>query len=134
MAVLTEPGERSDMRNRGFTMIELLVVLTIVAMLLSLVAPRYIHQESKAREVALRENLAGLRAALDYYYGDKGRYPYQLDALVRERYLRSIPVDPLTHQRDWQLLMLEQEGGKVIYDVKSNAKGMALDGSAYSSW
>lgn len=115
-------------------MIELLVVLAIVAMLLGIVAPRYIHQESRAREAALRENLAGLRAAIDYYYGDKGRYPARLDVLVQERYLRNIPLDPLTNQRDWQLIPVEQEGGSAIYDVRSNARGTALDGSAYSAW
>lgn len=125
------------MRNkqkRGFTMIELLVVLAIVAMLLSLVAPRYMHQEDKAKEAALKENLAGFRVALDQYYGDQGHYPEQLDQLVQARYLRKLPLDPISKQSNWQLVTLDQEGRRVIYDVKSAAAGNGMDGTPYNSW
>lgn len=116
-------------------MIELLVVLAVVAMLLSLVAPRYIRQADKAKEAVLHENLSALRLALDQYYGDKGQYPEQLDDLVKSRYLRKLPRDPVTGQENsWQAVTLDQDGHKVVYDVKSGATGNGMDGSAYSSW
>lgn len=120
---------------RGFTLIELLVVLAVVAMLLSVVAPRYIRQEDKAKEAVLKENLAGLRLALDQYYGDTGHYPEQLDQLVQARYLRKLPADPMTNQASsWQLITIDQEGRSVIYDVKSAAVGNGMDGTAYNTW
>lgn len=120
---------------RGFTLIELLVVLAVVAMLLSVVAPRYIRQEDKAKEAVLKENLAGLRLALDQYYGDTGHYPEQLDQLVQAHYLRKLPVDPLTNQAaSWRLITLDQDGHRVIYDVKSAAVGNGMDGTAYNTW
>lgn len=135
MADLIGSGEMRGSRNHGFTMIELLVVLAVVAMLLSLVAPRYIRQEDKARESVLRENLSGLRVAIDQYYGDKGRYPVQLEQLVEERYLRRIPVDPVTQKDNtWIIVLVDQDGQQVVYDVKSGAAGSGMDGSPYNSW
>lgn len=121
-------------RDKGFTLIELLVVLAVVALLLSMVAPRYMKQADRAKEAALRENLSALRTAIDQYYGDKGQYPAQLDLLVQDRYLRKLPVDPVTGQSSsWQLVRLEgEEAG--IYDVKSGADGVGLDKTAYHSW
>ncbi|MDP2229028.1 MAG: prepilin-type N-terminal cleavage/methylation domain-containing protein [Moraxellaceae bacterium] len=120
---------------RGFTLIELLVVLAIVAMLLSIITPRYLEQGDKARDSVLRENLAGLRVSLDRYYADKGRYPEKLEELVALRYLRRLPIDPVT-QKDstWIPVFIEEEGGKGIYDVKSGATGVGRDGTAFSTW
>jgi general secretion pathway protein G len=121
--------------RKGFTLIELLVVLAVVAMLLSLVAPRYIRQADKAKEAVLRENLTALRLAIDQRYGDKGAYPDSLDQLVEERYLRKLPVDPITQRSDtWQTVTLDEEGGEGIYDVKSGAEGLGMNSTAYSSW
>ena len=122
-------------RKRGFTLIELLVVLAIVAMLLSIVTPRYIHQADRAKEAALRENLTTLRISIDKYNADKGHYPTQLADLVQERYLRQLPMDPVTNQNNsWQPVLIDDGNNKVIYDVKSGATGKGLDGSAYNSW
>ncbi|WP_410209733.1 type II secretion system protein [Aquirhabdus sp.] len=122
-------------RVRGFTMIELLVVLAVIAMLLSIVAPRYIHQADRAKEAALKENLSTLRVAIDQYYGDKGTYPERLEQLVQAHYLRKIPLDPVKNSDSaWSLVLQDEEGHKVIYDVKSTAIGKSLDGSVYSSW
>ncbi|MDF2444860.1 MAG: type secretion system protein [Moraxellaceae bacterium] len=122
-------------RKKGFTLIELLVVMAIVAMLLSLVAPRYMRQADKAKEAVLRENLSALRLALDQYYSDKGRYPERLDLLVHERYLRRLPIDPITDRNTtWQAVVLEEEGRSGIYDVKSGAQGKGIDKTAYSTW
>ena len=123
-------------KRRGFTLIELLVVMAIVSALLSIVVPRYIHKVDVAKEAALKENLVGLRIALDQYYSDKGVYPEKLTDLVAQRYLRLLPMDPVTERRDsWIASVREEEGGKkVVHDVHSGATGNALDGTAYKSW
>lgn len=122
-------------RHRGFTLIELLVVLAIVATLLSIIAPRFLHQTDKAKEAALKENLTTLRVSIDRYYADYGQYPEKLSLLVEKRYLRQLPLDPMTNHRDsWQISTIDEEGKTVIYDVKSGAVGVGLDGSQYDSW
>lgn len=123
------------MSRRGFTLIELLVVMTIVAMLLSIVAPRYLHKTDQARETVLREQLAAIRVAIDYYYGDRGEYPPNLEDLVEQKYLRRIPVDPVTGRGDtWTLVYQEVRGTMGIYDIHSGAVGEARDGTAYATW
>ncbi|MFZ5757950.1 MAG: type II secretion system protein [Pseudomonadota bacterium] len=125
----------SGKRTHGFTLIELLVVLAIVAMLLSIVAPRYIHKTEQAKETVLREQLASLRTAIDYHYGDHGEYPPSLQALVDGKYLRKIPVDPVTGRDDtWQVTMQELRGVRGVYDVHSGAAGNGRDGTPYAGW
>jgi type II secretion system protein G len=120
---------------KGFTLIELLVVLVIVATLLSIVAPRYVHQVDKAQDAALRENLVILRQALDHYYADKDHYPDSLQALVEERYLRKLPVDPWTRRNDsWETVTEDDYGISRVIDVLSGASGTAADGTDYRSW
>ncbi|HET8730828.1 MAG TPA: prepilin-type N-terminal cleavage/methylation domain-containing protein [Moraxellaceae bacterium] len=122
-------------QDRGFTLIELLVVMAVVAMLLSIVAPRYMSQADRAREAVLRENLSGLRAAIDQYQADKGGYPATLQELVDKRYLRKMPLDPITNKTTtWEVVTTDEDGKPVVYDVKSGAPGAGLDGSAYKSW
>jgi len=119
----------------GFTLIELLVVLAIIATLLSIVAPRYIHQTDRAKEAALKENLSVMRRALDEYYSDTGNYPEKLSELTERHYLRALPVDPVTNRPDsWVPVTGTDEDDKYIVDVRSGAAGTALDGSAYSTW
>ena len=119
----------------GFTLIELLVVLAVVTMLLSIVTPRYIHQSEKASEAVLREQLFTLRAALDLYYSDKGAYPDSLQSLVDGKYLRVVPLDPMTNSNTtWVLKTERMDGSQAIIDVHSGAKGEGLDGSPYLSW
>lgn len=121
--------------RQGFTLVELLVVLTIAALLLSIVAPRFFRQADIAREAVLRENLAGLRKAIDQYYADRGQYPERLENLVELRYLRQLPLDPVSERYDsWQTLTMVNDGQLVVYDVRSGAKGSSLDGSRYESW
>jgi len=121
--------------GRGFTLIELLVVLTVTALLLSIVAPRFMKQTEITRESVLKENLASLRSAIDQYYADKGKYPDRLEQLVEARYLRKMPVDPVTNQTTtWRPETMVEDGALVIYDIKSGAPGAAQDGSSYASW
>ena len=121
--------------RKGFTLIELLVVMTVIALLLTLAVPRYFGSLDKSREAVLKENLYQLRDAIGKYYGDKGRYPDTLDALAAEKYLRKVPVDPMTESAtSWVVVAPDdpQKGG--VYDVKSGAQGKSNDGSAYAEW
>ncbi|MFN7085522.1 MAG: type II secretion system protein [Burkholderiales bacterium] len=123
------------MRRDGFTLIELLVVLAIIALLLMLAVPRYFSSVDRAKEAVLKENLYQMRDAIGKYYADKGRYPASIETLAAERYLRKVPMDPITGSAStWIALPPEdtQKGG--VYDVKSGAPGKALDGSAYAEW
>jgi general secretion pathway protein G len=126
---------RARVKSRAFTLIELLVVLAIIATLLSIVAPRYVHQTDRAKEAALKENLAVLRRGLDEYYGDTGRYPEKLSELSEHHYLRALPLDPVTNRSDtWVPVLGTDEDEKAVVDVKSGAHGKGLDGSEYSTW
>jgi general secretion pathway protein G len=120
----------------GFTLIELLVVLTIVALLLTVAVPRYLNSVDRSKESVLRANLAITRDALDKYYGDNGRYPDSLDQLVEKRYLRTLPLDPITESTStWAIQAPQQaEIGGVVSDLHSGATGTAKDGSRYSDW
>ncbi|MES2481408.1 MAG: prepilin-type N-terminal cleavage/methylation domain-containing protein [Pseudomonadota bacterium] len=118
---------------RGFTLIELLVVLAVMAMLVSLVAPRYLERVDAAREAVLRHNLQGLRTAIDQFYRDKARYPASLDELAAQRYVRVVPIDPLTGSaHTW--IAVPPTAGAGVFDIKSGATGRAGDGSDYASW
>lgn len=122
-------------RNNGFTLIELLVTLTIIATLLSLAAPRYFGGVERAKEAVLRENLATLRDTLDKYFADTGHYPETLDELVSKKYMRQIPVDPITERTDtWSFVPPPTPAMGGIYDVHSGAPGTARDGTPYASW
>ncbi|MFT3819970.1 MAG: prepilin-type N-terminal cleavage/methylation domain-containing protein [Rubrivivax sp.] len=118
----------------GFTVIELVVVLGAIAVLLSIAVPRYVRHVDHAREVALRHNLKAMRDAIDRFHADRGRHPESLQDLVDARYLRSIPLDPLTERFDsWQLQPAEPpEAG--IRDVHSGARGSGTGGMAYAQW
>jgi general secretion pathway protein G len=118
----------------GFTLIELLVVLAVLAVLASLIAPRYIDRVDDARDVVLKQNLVGLRTAIDQYYRDKGKYPPTLDELVAQRYIRSVPVDPVTQRADTWVVIAPKNQSNVVFDVRSGATGRAKDGSDYATW
>jgi general secretion pathway protein G len=122
-------------RQYAFTLIELIVVLAIIATLLTLALPRYFSSLDRSKEVVLRENLYQVRDAIGKYYGDKGKYPESLEALTTDKYLRRLPVDPITESTTtWVIVAPEdiQKGG--VYDIKSGAQGKALDGTNFSEW
>lgn len=125
---------RRQWLKKGFTLIELLVVMTVLAVLGSLVLPRYIDKVDTARETVLRQDLVGLRNAIDQFYRDQARYPEDLGELVSKRYIRAIPVDPITERADSWILLPPKEGVKAVFDVKSGASQRARDGSDYASW
>ena len=114
--------QRKD--RRGFTLVELMVVLTIIALLLSVVVPDYVGRMQRAEEAVLQENLSVMRDALDKHYADAGRYPANLEELVAKRYLRSIPKDPFTQSNDtWVAVPPADPKKGGIFDVHSAAKG-----------
>lgn len=125
---------------RGFTIIELLVVVTIIVILASLGMAQYRQSVVRAREAVLKEDLFRMRDAIDQFYADKNQYPASLEDLVSEGYLREVPVDPITNSADtWQTVNAEPDPANPttqmgIYDVKSGAEQQALDGTSYSGW
>lgn len=119
----------------GFTLIEILVVLAILAALLSIAAPRYFGSVDRSKETVLKQNLFQIRETLDKYYADTGRYPDSVDDLVAKRYLRTTPVDPVTGSTTTWIIVPPadlKKGG--VYDVKSGAPGTAKDGTSFSDW
>lgn len=116
----------------GFTLIELLVVLAIIALLASIATPRYFSSVERAREAVLRETLATVREAIDKFHADTGSYPASLDELVRRRYLRRAPVDPVTESASTWVAVPAPLGEAGVFDVRSGAPGRASDGTAFS--
>lgn len=124
----------------GFTLVELLVVMSLIMILGTLALPQYKHSVVYAREAVLKEDLFRMRDAINQFYADKGHYPESLDALVTEGYVRKIPVDPMTNGADtWRAIAAESDPGNPTaalgtYDVISGSDRTALDGTKYSEW
>ena len=111
-------------KRAGFTLVELMVVLTVIALLLSVVVPDYVGRMQKAEEAVLKENLVVMRDALDKHYADAGKYPSSLQELVSKRYLRAIPPDPFTQSESTWIPVPPSDPNKGgVYDVRSGAKG-----------
>ncbi len=120
---------------KGFTLIELLAVMVIIALLLTLAVPKYFGSVDRSRDAILHQDLTTMREALDKFYGDTGQYPDQLDDLVKRKYLRSIPRDPITESdATWVVVAPSNDAKGAVYDVKSGAPGNGNDGTAYSDW
>ena len=121
-------------RGSGFTLIELIVVMAIVATLLTLALPRYFHSVQRGKEAVLKHDLRAMRDAIDKFLGDQGRYPVTLDELAERKYLRKLPVDPITDSAaSW--VPLAPPGLEIgVQDVRSGAPGNSLDGQPYESW
>ena len=120
---------------RGFTLIELMVVMAIIGTLLAIVAPRYFGSVEQARETALKQDLAVMREAIGQFHGDLNRYPDNLNELVAKRYLKRIPVDPITERSDtWLAVAHPDSNVPGLYDVLSGAEGVSRDGTPYQAW
>ena len=126
---------RCQAERHGFTLIELLVVLSIIALLLTIAVPRYFNSVDKAKEAVLKENLVQLRSGIDQFYADRGAYPSRLDDLVEKKYLRGVPLDPITESKTTWIIVPPRDHAKSgVYDVRSGAAGEARDGSHYADW
>ena len=126
--------------SRGFTMIELLVVLALIVILASMGMAQYRSSVVHAKESVLKDDLFKMRDAIDQYYADKNQWPNALDALVSEGYLRKLPEDPFTKSTStWQTVPAEPDPNNPsaevgVYDVKSGSEATALDGTKYADW
>ena len=122
-------------RVTGFTLIELIVVMSIIATLLMIAVPRYFKSLERSKEAVLRQDLAVLRDAIDKYEADLGHKPETLASLVEHSYIRSVPVDPFTKSADaWVPTQSDDSESPGIVDVHSGAKNTALDGTALLAW
>jgi general secretion pathway protein G len=131
--------------QRGFTLLELLVVMTIIGILAAIAVPVLRHSPQRAREAALREDLFTFRTAIDGYHGDKGSYPPDLQTLVTDGYMRKVPWDPMTKSAETWVVTYEEESGEVdsppegatapgVVDVHSGSEEKSLDGTFYKDW
>jgi general secretion pathway protein G len=132
--------KRSIRSAGGFTLIEVLVVVTLIVVLASVGMASYTNSVQRTREAVLREDLFRMRDAIDQYYADKNKYPQSLQDLVSDKYLREIPKDPMTNSADtWTTVPAEVDASNPaaepgVYDVKSGSEGTSLDGSKYAEW
>lgn len=123
-------------RRRGFTLIELMVVLAIIATLVSIALPRYFGSVERSKEVTLMQSLEVMRDAIDKFYSDNGRYPEVIGDLVDKRYLRKIPIDPITESKEtWVVVAPPLDAGVKgsVFDVKSGAPGKTRAGEDFSA-
>ena len=128
--------------KKGFTLVEIIIVLTLIGILVSIIVPIYRSSVIRAREAVLKENLFQIRDAISKYYYDKQKYPTTLDDLVTDKYLSKIPLDPILNSNEWELIHFEPveeedfdpEIAEGIIDVKSRSGKMALDGTPYAEW
>ena len=141
--IKTEPGSRKfnkvallklNWNCPGFTLIELLVVMAIIATLLSIVVPRYFNSLDRSKETVLRQDLNIMRDAIDKFYSDTGKYPATLDELAQRRYLRAIPVDPLTESAATWVVISPPNDTEGVYDVRIGSPETARDGTLYETW
>jgi general secretion pathway protein G len=137
--IRTGSGSRRA-RFRGFTLIELMIVMSIVTIIMAIAVPMYQKAIVRAKESVLRNNLFTLRTLIDEYAFDKQKAPQSLEDLVREGYLRQVPVDPITgSNQTWRVIQEDPMSGVSqtepgIYDVRSSSEQVSLEGTPYSEW
>ncbi|BDC48857.1 hypothetical protein F183_A11730 [Bryobacterales bacterium F-183] len=127
-------------RQAGYTLIEIMIVMTIILIIVGIAVPMYQKSLVRAKEAVLKNNLFTLRTVIDEYTYDKQKAPQSLNDLVTEQYLRTIPIDPMTGSADtWQVVMEDaltsvNQTEPGIFDVRSGSEGKSLDGTAYAEW
>ena len=125
-------------RHAGFTLLELMIVISIIIILAIIVLPQYQKTVTVARESVLKDDLAQMRKLLDQYAADKGKLPSSLEDLGSSGYLREVPVDPITGARDWNVITgqdpFSAEGGQGVTDVRSSSGDLSTEGTPYSEW
>jgi len=130
--------QRSKLRTAGFTLLELMIVISIIIILASITLPQYQKTVMHTRETVLRDDLRKMRSLIDQFAADKGRLPQSLDDLVTEGYMREVPVDPFTGQKDWAVSTGEDpnslEGAQGVTDVHSASADTSTEGTPYSEW
>lgn len=124
--------------HAGFTLLELMIVISIIIILAAITLPQYQKTIMHTREAVLRDNLFKMRSLIDQFAADKGRLPQSLDELVSERYIRDIPLDPFTGEKDWAVTTGEDpnsmDGQQGVTDVHSNSAEVSSEGTPYSQW
>jgi general secretion pathway protein G len=122
----------------GFTLFELIIVMSIIVVLAAIALPMYQQAVLHARETSLRDNLYTMRKMIDQYAADKGTLPQSLDDLASAGYIREIPEDPITQQKDWNVVMGDDpnspEGGQGVIDVRSSSSDISTEGTPYNTW
>jgi general secretion pathway protein G len=116
-----EPRHQS-VATQGFTLIEMVVVMTLIALLLTLAIPRYFAVIDNGRLNVQRQNVATMRDAIDKFFGDQGKYPESLDELVAKRYLRQVPVDPVSESANWVVVAPPDSSQGAVFDVQPAGK------------
>ncbi|MFL6229829.1 MAG: type II secretion system protein [Pyrinomonadaceae bacterium] len=128
----------SNQQSRGFTLLELMIVISIIIILAIIVMPQYQRTVVTARESVLKDDLFQMRKMLDQYAADKGQLPQSLNDLVAAGYLREMPVDPITEKADWNTTTgadpSSAEGGQGVTDVHSSASDVSSEGTPYNQW
>jgi len=121
--------------KRGFTLIELMIVMTIIGILVSIAQPNFQKAIIRAKETSLRKTLFVLRDVIDQYYADHGTYPETLETLVEEHYIRAVPEDPFTRSKtSWIVIPPEGSDESGVYDIHSGSDLVALNGTPYNEW